>query len=161
MGKEKNVFISHFNEDDEHIKNLKELLTKRGYTLKNSSIDSTKPNRIVSDEVVKRLLKMRIAWAGTFICLIGKDTHTRPWVNWEIEQAHLKGKKIIGVFVYGEKDATVPENFEKYGTESTGWNTDKIIEALEGQDIGFNPSPELPAGNLPVIPPIKRVCGRA
>ncbi|MHA4810207.1 TIR domain-containing protein [Flavitalea flava] len=140
MGKEKNVFISHYNKDDEHIQNLKDLLAKKGYTLKNGSIDSTKPNRVVSAEAIKRLLRLRINWAGTFICLIGKDTHTRPWVNWEIEQAKIKGKFIIGVKVFGEGDATVPESFEKYGDCLTGWNSDKIIDALEGNDIGWSDS---------------------
>jgi hypothetical protein len=138
MGKEKNVFISHYNQDDEHIQNLKDLLAKRGYTIKNSSIDSTKPNRVINEEAIKRLLRLRINWAGTFICLIGKDTHTRPWVNWEIEQAKEKGKFILGVKIFGEGDATLPENFEKYGDCLTGWNSDKIIGALEGEDIGWS-----------------------
>jgi len=138
MSKEKNVFISHFNEDDEHIQNLKTLLGARGYTIKNSSIDSSKPNRIISEEAIKRLLQMRINWAGTFICLIGYDTHTRPWVNWEIEQAHKQGKQIIGVYAYGAKeDAIVPDNLNLYGHGLTGWNADKIIDALAGKDIGW------------------------
>jgi hypothetical protein len=138
MGKEKNVFISHYNKDDEHIGNLKDLLARKGYTIKNGSIDSSKPNRVISGEAIKRLLRLRINWAGTFICLIGKDTHTRPWVDWEIEQAKAKGKTIIGVKVFGEGDATLPKNFEKYGDCLTGWNSDKIIHALEGHDIGWS-----------------------
>jgi hypothetical protein len=138
MGKEKNVFISHYNKDDEHIGNLKDLLARKGYTIKNGSIDSSKPNRVISDEAIKRLLRLRINWAGTFICLIGKDTHTRPWVDWEIEQAKAKGKTIIGVKVFGEGYAALPKNFEKYGDCLTGWNSDKIIDALEGHDIGWS-----------------------
>lgn len=144
MGKEKNVFISHYNKDDEHIQNLKNLLARKGYTIKNSSIDSSKPNRVVSTEAIKRMLRMRINWAGTFICLIGKDTHTRPWVDWEIEQAKAKGKFILGVKVFGESDAIVPVNFEKYGDCLTGWNSEKIIEALEGKDIGWPNQTDMP-----------------
>ena len=44
MEKKKNVFISHFGKDDAHIGKLKDLLAKKGYTLRNSSIDSSKPN---------------------------------------------------------------------------------------------------------------------
>jgi hypothetical protein len=138
MGKEKNVFISHYNQDDEHIQNLKELLAKKGYTIKNSSIDSSKPNRVINEEAIRRLLRMRITWAGTFICLIGKDTHTRPWVDWEIEQAKLKGKLIVGVKVFGQGDAILPKNFEKFGDCLTGWNSEKIVDALEGNEIGWS-----------------------
>lgn len=132
MDKTKNVFISHFHADDEHVHKLKDLLAEKGYTLKNSSIDSTKPNRIVSDEAIRRLLRLRISWAGVFICLIGAKTHTRDWVDWEIEQAKKKGKRIIGVFINGASDSDIPQNFKLYGDALVGWTGDKIIDAIEG-----------------------------
>jgi len=133
MDKTKNVFVSHFNKDEENIRKLKSLLSKKGYTIKNASIDSTKPNRASNPEYIKRLLRMRIQWSGTFICLIGPKTHTREWVNWEIEQAFKKGKRIVGVFIDGAKDSDVPENFQKYGDALVGWHTDRIIDAMEGE----------------------------
>jgi hypothetical protein len=132
IDKTMNVFISHFNEDEENIKKMKDLLSSKGYLIKNSSIDSTKPNRATNDEYIRRLLRMRIQWAGKFIVLIGPDTHTRPWVDWEIEQANKKGKNIIGVFIQGAKDSDIPENFKKYGDSLVGWNSEKIIGALNG-----------------------------
>lgn len=133
MDKTKNVFISHHHADDEHVQKLKDLLSKKGYTLKNSSVDSSKPNRLVSDEAIKRLLRMRIQWAGTFICLIGHETHTRDWVDWEIDQAYKKGKKIVGVFLNGAGEADVPEQFKLRGDALVGWTSEKIIEAIEGE----------------------------
>jgi hypothetical protein len=44
---------------------------------------------------------MKMSWAGTVIVLVGKKTYTRPWVNWEIEQAHKQGKNIFGVYEHG------------------------------------------------------------
>lgn len=132
--KEKNVFISHYGKDDEHIGKLKDLLSKKGYTIKNSSIDSTKPNRATNPEYIRRLLRLRIHWAGTFICLIGDKTHTREWVNWEIEQAAMKGKRIVGVYINGASEAEVPESFNLYGNALVGWTGDKIIEAIEGKN---------------------------
>lgn len=132
MDKSKNVFVSHFNKDEENIGKLKTLLSGKGYTLKNASIDSTKPNRATNPEYIKRLLRMRIQWAGTFICLIGPKTHTREWVDWEIEQANKKGERIIGVFINGASDSDVPANFEKYGDALVGWNSDRIIGAIDG-----------------------------
>ena len=129
----KNVFISHFNEDESHIQNLKDLLKdKSDYVLRNSSIDSTKPNNASNPDYIKSLLRERINWAGTTIVLIGPNTHTRDWVNWEIEQSHKQGNRIVGVFINGAKDSDVPENFQKYGDALVGWTTDKIIGAIEG-----------------------------
>ena len=133
MDKTKNVFVSHYNKDEENIGKLKSLLSQKGYTIKNSSIDSTKPNRATNPEYIKRLLRMRIQWAGTFICLIGPNTHKREWVDWEIEQAFKKGKRIVGVFINGAKDTDVPENFQKYGDALVGWHSDRIINAIEGK----------------------------
>jgi len=72
--------------------------------------------------------------------LIGKDTHTRRWVNWEIEQAHKQNKDIIGVFARGATDADVPASLKKYGCERVAWNADNIIAALEGTDAPFQDS---------------------
>ena len=140
--KHRNVFISHFNRDEENIQKMQSLLTSKGYIIKNSSINSTKPNRATNEEYIRRLLRMRIQWARTFICLIGPETHSRPWVDWEIEQAFLKGKRIIGVYINGAKDSDVPENFEKYGNALVGWHSDRIINAIEGKLNNFENSTE-------------------
>ncbi len=137
MATNKNVFVSHYGKDDEHIQKLKDLLSTKGYVLKNSSIDGTKPNNASNDEYIKKLLRDRISWAGKFICLIGPETHEREWVDWEIEQAHKQGKDIIGVYIQGASDCDVPENFEKYGDALVGWTSDKIIGALEGKFVNF------------------------
>lgn len=82
-----------------------------------------------------RLLRARINWAGTFICLIGNETHTRPWVNYEIKQAYKHGKPIVGVFAHGCKDSVeLPDAFKKYGGTTIGWNSlDKLGDILDGK----------------------------
>ena len=137
MNKSKNVFISHYHKDDEHLQRLKNRFSEKGFMLKNSSIDSTKPDRgRLSTKNIEKLLKLRIRWAGVFICLIGDNTHTRPWVNHEIKQAALMGKHIIGIYAHGSmQNAYLPENFEKYGGQRFGWNSvDKMINAIETGD---------------------------
>lgn len=138
--KSKNVFISHRGKDDEHIGNLKDLLSKKGYHLRNSSIDSTKPNNATNEEYIKNILRPRIEWAGTLICLIGKDTASSEYVNWEIEKAAKEGKNIVGVYLHGEKDndLELPEALKTHADSIVGWNTDKIIEAVEGNNIMQN-----------------------
>jgi hypothetical protein len=144
MDKTKNVFVSHYNKDEENIGRLKGLLAGKGYTLKNSSIDSTKRNNANSEEYIKSLLRPKINWAGTFVCLIGSETHNRKWVNWEIQQAEKKGKRIVGVYINGAKDSDVPANFEKYGDALVSWTSDKIIGAIEGHINNW----ETPTGDI-------------
>lgn len=131
MSKYFNVFISHYHKDEENIKKMKELLGTT-YQFKNSSVTSEKFNRAQNPEYIKRLLRLRINWAGQFICLIGPETHNSEWVNYEIEQAHKKGKNIIGVFVRGASDVNIPEALNDYANAIVGWQSEKIIDALKG-----------------------------
>jgi hypothetical protein len=135
--KTKNVFISHYREDEENIIKMQDLLSSKGYILRNSSIDSSKENNASDEEYIKSILRPRIEWAGTFICLIGPKTHSREWVNWEIEKAHKLGKRIVGVYINGASESDLPDKFNDYGTALVGWTAEKIIGAIEGEINNF------------------------
>lgn len=128
----RNVFISHYSKDDEHISGLSTILEGKGYSIRNSSIDSSKPNQANNHEYVKSLLRPRIAWAGTCIVLIGPNTHSRPWVNWEIEHAARLGKRIVGIYTSGSSGSKIPEALERFGSACVGWRTERMIGAIEG-----------------------------
>ena len=51
-GDTKNVFISHVHEDDSGLAKLKELLAKKGMTIRDSSINSEKPNNATSEAYI-------------------------------------------------------------------------------------------------------------
>lgn len=84
---------------------------------------------------------MKMSWAGTVIVLIGKETHARPWVNWEIEEAHRQGKSIVGVYENGLKDKVeLPDALKTYGTaQVVGWDSEAIINAINGNPTFQNP----------------------
>lgn len=145
MKKSNNVFISHYWKDDAKVQRLKERLINKGYNIRNYSVDSTKhtEKRRPSDEVIKRFLRRQVSWSGTFICLVGKKTHTRPWVNYEIEQAKKQGKKIIGIYTHGNNESVpLPKNLKKYSSLNIGWNSlDKLGEVMNNESVPFeNPS---------------------
>jgi hypothetical protein len=135
----KNVFISHYGKDDEHVQKLKNLLGNKGYQLRNSSIDSTKPNQASNPDYIKQLLRSRLKWSSTCVVLIGPNTHKRDWVNWEIEQAFKLEKQIIGIFIHGASSSDTPENLDKYGSALVGWDSSNTIKALGGENIWCNP----------------------
>ena len=139
----RHVFISHHHADDGHVDKLTKLLLGKGYDIRNSSIRAKPANQRrlergeVSDETIRRLLRMKISWASSVVVLIGKKTHERPWVNWEIEQANRQGKRIVGVYARGGTEADVPASFEKYGSALVGWNSESIIDAVDGKRNDF------------------------
>lgn len=155
-----NVFISHHGKDDNDVQKLKNRLKDiKKYDVRNGSIDSTKYEPIIPpDKDIIDKLKERIKWAGTFICLIGEKTHTRKWVNFEIRQAYLQGKKIVGIFKHGCKEnCTLPNPLKKYGGPVIGWNSlDKLGEIMRGKNI---PS-ETPSSNIrkPIYPVVRIKC---
>ena len=142
-GNREHVFISHHHKDDSEVDKLTRLLRQNGRDVRNSSIRAKPANQerltkgLVKDETIRRLLRMKISWAGTVIVLIGKETHSRHWVNWEIEQAHKQGKRIVGVFTRGGTEADIPPSFEDCGDALVAWNSDSIMEALDGTQSPF------------------------
>lgn len=126
-----NVFVSHYHEDEDGIKDMKSLIGDT-LTIKNSSVTSEKFNRAQNPEYIKRLLRLRIQWASKVIVLIGPNTHNSEWVDYEIRAAHKKGKPIIGVYLRGAKDSDVPDALNDYADSIVGWSKDSIVGALSG-----------------------------
>ncbi|MGO4486662.1 TIR domain-containing protein [Rhizobium pisi] len=143
MAGRRHVFISHHHADDEHVDRLSNMLARQGYEIRNSSIRAKPSNQarldrgMVKDETIRRLLRRKMSWASTVIVLIGKETHARPWVNWEIQKANQLGKRIVGVFARGATDADIPPAFDKYGSALVNWNSNSVMDAIEGKDNPF------------------------
>lgn len=142
----KNVFVSHHHKDDASVDGLSKLVRGKDYHLRNSSIRVKPSNQkrieknMVSEATIRRLLRMKLRWAGQLIVVVGKETHTRRWVNWEIDEAHKLGMPIVGVYERGLKDKVeIPEKLEEHGTARVGWNADSVIDALNGKSQFLNP----------------------
>lgn len=155
----KNVFVSHHHKDDASVDGLAKMLSGKNYQLRNSSIRVNPDNqnrldqKTVSDKTIERLLRMKMRWASQVIVIIGKETHTRSWVDWEIKIAHQLGKPIIGVYENGLKEKVpLPENLEKYATSIVGWRADSVIDALGGgsqfQNPDGTPRPKVTGRNI-------------
>ena len=128
-----NVFISHIHEDDAGLADLKDLLSKRSYTLRDSSITGEKPNQASDPNYIKsEILAPRIKWAGTLLVYITPETCDSPWIDWEIEYAHKLGKRIVGVWGHGDAECEVPDALDKYADAVVGWDSDRIIRAIDG-----------------------------
>jgi hypothetical protein len=143
MSKRRNVFISHHHADDEHVGGLTKLLDRQSFQIRNSSIRAKPSNQArldkkqIPEATLKRLLRMKMSWASTVIVLVGKETHQRPWVDWEIRKANELGKRIVGVFTRGGTEADIPAAFEEYGDALVNWNSDSVIQAIEGTNSPF------------------------
>ncbi|MDM8000197.1 MAG: TIR domain-containing protein [Dehalococcoidia bacterium] len=140
MTDKKNIFISHVHEDDDLLPKLKNLIGRAGMEVRDSSINSEKPNYATNLNYIKeKYLRPHIDWASTLVVLITRDTAQSEWVNWEIRYAIDQGKNVVGVFAQGATDADIPEELLKLGDAVVvGWQGDRVVDAINGKITGWD-----------------------
>jgi hypothetical protein len=152
-GDTKNVFISHVHEDDDGLGKVKDLASKAGLNLRDSSINSTNPNNANHPAYIKSdILAPQIRWASTLLVYVTPKTKDSEWVNWEIEYAEKQGKRIVGVYAHGAGECDLPEALEKYADAMCGWNAEGLVAAIVGENNEWHG----PEGELRDPRPIKR-----
>lgn len=153
----KNVFVSHVHEDDAGLGKLKDLLKANGMTIRDYSISSDNPNNAHSEDYIKsQILAPRIQRSGTLVVYVSLETKDSDYVNWEIEYAQSKDKRIVGVWADGESGCELPEALTKYADAVVGWTGNRIIDAINGKIDGW----ENPDGTQASPREIKRYsCG--
>lgn len=135
-----NIFVSHYHSDSKYIEGIKNLMSKKNIQARDSSIyEDKEKNNAASIDYIRSLIRPQIQWAGTVIALIGSKTSNSDWVNWELEYAAEKGKRIIGVFLNGATDSDIPEALRENGDSLVPWSADKISRAMKGEDIWEEP----------------------
>ena len=151
IDKIKNIFVSHQHNDADQIKEFGKLIGNHGIKMRDSSIYEKKlKNNATNESYIKyKLIKPQIEWAGTIVVLIGKDTAKSDYVNWEIRAAAEAGKRIIGVYLQGAKDEDIPSELKEYGDNLVGWNGDKIVRAINGEDFDWENADGSPKLNNP------------
>ena len=137
----KNVFISHRHEDDAGLAKLKKLVAQHGMSCRDYSITKDNPNNAHNEQYIKsEILAPRIRQAGCLLVYVSKRTRHSEWVDWEIDYAHKLGKRIVGVWAYGDRECEKPEALERHGDAVVGWNGESIVDAINGNSSAwFNP----------------------
>ena len=153
----RNVFVSHVHEDDEGLGKLKDLLKANGMAIRDYSISSDNPNNAKAEDYIKsQILAPRIQQCSVLVVYVSPETKDSDYVNWEIEYAHSKDKRIVGVWAHGEDSCELPEALTKYADAIVGWTGNRIIDAINGKIDGW----ENPDGSQPSTREIKRFsCG--
>lgn len=140
MSDQHNIFISHRHEDDHLVGDLKKMLSGYGVDIRDSSITSETPNNAQSKEYIQQLLRDQIRWAGTIFVIVTPDTKNHEWVDWEIEYAEsFPDKRIVGIWAPGTSEGDEPEGLADYADAMVHWDTQEIVDALEGKDTWNGP----------------------
>ena len=127
----KNIFISYDYDNDKHYKNLLVAWDANkefdfGFTDHSAdvSIDSN------DAAAIKRAISAKINNATIFLCLVGKSTHKRKWVEWEIAKAVELKKKIVAVKI--DSTNTSPAGLLNVGVKwAKSFTFDSIKKAVD------------------------------
>lgn len=152
MTEERNIFISHIHEDDEHVGKLKDLLADQGVVVRNGSITSDKFNDAQNEDYIKNdILAPHIDWASVLVVLVSEETKNSAFVNWEIEYADRTDTRIVVVYESGEAGVELPDAAKDYADAVVAWYGANIVDAINGED-----SWQLPNGDPRPIQNLKR-----
>lgn len=85
---------------------------------------------------IKRRIKEKIKESDYFLLLIGENTHSSEWCNWEIEQAVKMEKKIIAVKIKNSYES--PINIYGIGAIwAKSFTYDAIKYAIDSAKLSF------------------------
>lgn len=91
----KKIFISHVSEDNQRIANMQEWIKDETLGI-NGIIDLCQnDHRDKGKDFIKKIIEKEIINSDVVVILVGRDSHSKPWIDLEIELAKKHKKKII------------------------------------------------------------------
>ena len=123
----KRSFISFHVEDEAQVDLLRHQAKDDRFDLEFTDYSVKEP----FDEAWKTQCTERIRQSSVTIVMIGKDTHSREAVLWEINKSYELGKPVIGVRIYKDENHTIPEQMRQNGAKIVNWKMDEIQQAID------------------------------
>ena len=124
-----NIFISHAWHRSEHYKKVIEWLDDSEIEYKNYSVPEHDQLDSTTNKELKEDLTKQIKPASCIIVLSGMYVRYSDWIEYEIEEAILMNKYIIGVKPWGQEK--IPSIISENADKMVGWNQNSIINAIK------------------------------
>lgn len=129
MAKTYSVFISHSWDHVDDLKNLRNLLEKRGYF--HVEFEEASPEEPINSEnsaYIRRRLKEKISNSDIVLGIAGMYASYSDWMKWELDTALEEKVPIVGVIPWGQE--RISKVVTDRSVEDVHWNTESIIEAI-------------------------------
>lgn len=83
------------------------------------------------EEAIKRWINGQLSGTSVTVVLIGKETSSRKWVRYEIQQSYKRGNGMLGIYIHNIKDM--------FGQKDTKGNNQfgEICKDLYGNSVYF------------------------
>lgn len=127
----KRVFLSFIGEDKMQVQGLRLLAANPDFDLE--FYDESIRVAIDSEDAdyVKRVIREKISRTTVTVCLIGKDTHTSAWVDWELEESDEKENTIIVMALKGIDSAILPKLIREKKLTFNPWDPAQLGKLIE------------------------------
>lgn len=129
MAKTYSVFISHSWDHVDDLKNLRNLLEKRGYFY--VEFEEASPDEPINSEnsaYIRRCLREKISNSDIVLGIAGMYASHSDWMEWELDTALEKKIPIVGVIPWGQE--RISKVVTDRSIENVRWNTESIVEAI-------------------------------
>lgn len=129
MAKTYSVFISHSWAHVDDLKNLRNLLEKRGYF--HVEFEEASPEEPINSEnsaYIRRRLKEKISNSDIVLGIAGMYASYSDWMKWELDTAIAEEVPIVGVIPRGQE--RISKVVTDRSVEDVHWNIESIVDAI-------------------------------
>ncbi len=121
------VFISFHIEDERRVGLLRHQAKDPRFNMEFTDYSVKEP----FDEKWKTNCTERIKQSSILVVMIGKDTHKREAVNWEIMKAYELCKPVIGIRIYKDANHKIPREMIEHKAKIVDWSMEEIQNQLD------------------------------
>lgn len=131
LDRKKRVFVSYYYDADRHYKRLLTAWSANDkFELEFEDVSTDVSIKSNDEAYIRRVIGEKIMQCNVFLVLVGKGSHKRDWISWEIAKAKECGKRIVAV-----KEKRTHVSPDELLSSGVGWvygfEEKKIREAIE------------------------------
>jgi len=123
------VFLSYKWKNKKYADDLKSYLRNPNNMYRHIPLTEREDYREKGENYVRNYLRNIIKDCGAMICLIGRNTHSSPWVSYELDVATSQCKKIVPIRIPNTTGGP-PKLIKDRDINIVEWNSRLINDAL-------------------------------
>jgi hypothetical protein len=102
MAKRKTFYSFHYNNDVFRVQQIRNI----GALEDNKPVSANEWETVKKggNEAIEKWIDDNMKYRSCIVVLIGEETASRPWVNYEIKKAWGDGKGLLGIYIHNLKD---------------------------------------------------------
>lgn len=127
----KRVFLSFKAEDKQQVQGLRLMAANDKFDV--DFFDESVRVAIDSNnaDYVRRKIREKINRTSVTICMIGSETHTSKWVDWELEESFDKDNTVIAMALKEIERAVLPTPIRSRNLTFHSWDPDNLSRLVD------------------------------